>query len=76
MTSHSLGQSDPQEWLSAPTQSDTVSYQTQRQRVLTPGEIARPPHGHGLLLTGPGWQTIRLTEWFNHLPWRTIVEGC
>lgn len=36
MTSLALGRSEPQEWLSEPTHSDTVSYQTQRQRVLTP----------------------------------------
>ena len=40
---HSLGRSDPQEWFGTTTHSDTVGYQTQRQRVLTPGEIARLP---------------------------------
>jgi type IV secretion system protein VirD4 len=70
---HTLGHSEPQEWFGAtPTHSDTVSYQTQRQRVLTPGEIAHLPHGHGLLLQGADWQPIRLTKWHDTEPWRTI----
>jgi type IV secretion system protein VirD4 len=73
MVSQALGHSDPQEWLSAPTQSDTVSYQTQRQRVLTPGEIARLPDGQGLLLRGTDWELIKLTKWFQTEPWKTIA---
>jgi type IV secretory pathway TraG/TraD family ATPase VirD4 len=72
ITSHALGQSDPQEWFSAPTHSDSVSYQTQRQRVLTPGDIARLPDGHGLLLRSTDWELIRLTKWYENEPWRTI----
>jgi hypothetical protein len=72
MTSLALGRSDPQEWLGAPTHSDSVSYQTQRQRVLTPGEIARLPDGHGLLLRGTDWELIRLTRWYESEPWRTV----
>jgi type IV secretion system protein VirD4 len=73
MVSQALGQSDPQEWLSAPTHSDTVSYQTQRQRILTPGEIARLPDGQGLLLRGTDWELIKLTKWFQTQPWKTIA---
>lgn len=73
MVSQALGQSDPQEWLSAPTHSDTVSYQTQRQRVLTPGEIARLPDGQGLLLRGTDWELIKLTKWHETEPWKTIA---
>jgi type IV secretory pathway TraG/TraD family ATPase VirD4 len=72
MVSQALGHSDPQEWLSAPTQSDTVSYQTQRQRVLTPGEIARLPDGQGLLLRGTDWELIKLTKWHQTEPWKTV----
>ena len=75
MVSQALGQSDPQEWLSAPTQSDTVSYQTQRQRVLTPGEIARLPDGQGLLLRGTDWELIKLTKWHETEPWKTIAQA-
>jgi type IV secretion system protein VirD4 len=70
--SQSLGKSEPHEWLSTPTHSDTVSYHTQRQRVLTPGEIARLPGGHGLLLQGADWQTIQLTKWYESAPWQQI----
>ena len=70
--SQSLGRSDPQEFLSTPTHSDNVNYQTQRQRVLTPGEIGRLPKGQGLLLRGNDWETVQLTRWFQHEPWRTI----
>jgi type IV secretory pathway TraG/TraD family ATPase VirD4 len=74
MTSHALGHSQLQEWFSYPTHSDTVSYQTQRQRVLTPGEIARLPDGHGLLLHGTDWELLRLTRWYQSEPWRTVAR--
>ena len=72
MTSQALGHSEPQEWFTHPTHSDTVSYQTQCQRVLTPGEIARLPDGHGLLLRGTDWELLRLTRWYESEPWRTV----
>ncbi len=75
MTSQALGHSEPQEWLTHPTHSDTVSYQTQRQRVLTPGEIARLPDGHGLLLQGADWELLRLTRWYQNEPWRTVARN-
>jgi type IV secretion system protein VirD4 len=43
--SHNLGRTDSHDWRIEPTDSDTVSYQTQRQRTLTPGEIAKLPPG-------------------------------
>lgn len=70
---HSLGRSDPQEWFGTTTHSDTVGYQTQRQRVLTPGEIARLPDGQGLLLQGADWQLLGLTPWHRTEPWKTIA---
>ena len=72
---HSLGRSDPQEWFGTTTHSDTVGYQTQRQRVLTPGEIARLPDGQGLLLQGADWQLLGLTPWHRTEPWKTIAEA-
>jgi type IV secretion system protein VirD4 len=74
MTSQALGHSEPQEWFTHPTHSDTVSYQTQRQRVLSPGEIARLPNGHGLLLRGTDWELLRLTRWYQNEPWRTVAR--
>jgi type IV secretion system protein VirD4 len=73
VVSQSIGRSEPQEFMSSPTESDTVSNQTQRQRVLTPGEIARLPDGQALLLRGADWETIHLTNWFNTEPWLTIA---
>jgi type IV secretion system protein VirD4 len=70
---HSLGRSDPQEWFGTTTHLDTVGYQTQRQRVLTPGEIARLPDGQGLLLQGADWQLLGLTPWHRSEPWKTIA---
>jgi len=75
MTSLALGRSEPQEWLSEPTHSDTVNYQTQRQRVLTPGDIAKLPPGRGLLLQGTAWELIGLTKWFESEPWLRVA-GC
>jgi type IV secretory pathway TraG/TraD family ATPase VirD4 len=74
MTSHTLGHSEPQEWLADPTHSDTVSYQTQRQRILTPGEIAKLPAGRGLLLQGTNWELIGLTKWYENEPWKQVAK--
>ncbi len=73
--SQALGRSEPQEWLSEPTHSDTVNYQTQRQRVLTPGDIARLPDGRGLLLRGADWELLGLTRWYEREPWRRVGAG-
>jgi type IV secretion system protein VirD4 len=73
MVSQSLGRSDPQEFMSAETHSDNVSYQTQRQRVLPPGDIASLPKGRALLLESTSWELAHLTNWFNSEPWLTIA---
>ncbi len=71
--SQTLGHAEPQEWLAHPTHSDTVNYHTQRQRVLTPGEIARLPDQHALLLQRADWNTIQLTPWHQTQPWKRIA---
>jgi type IV secretion system protein VirD4 len=73
MTTLTLGRSEPQEWRAEPTHSDTVSYQTQRQRVLTPGEVAKLPAGRGLLLRGTDWTLLGLTPYHKTEPWKTIA---
>ena len=75
VVSHSLGYSEQDEFLSSPTYSDTVNYHTQRQRVLTPGEIGRLPEERGLLLRGNDWELLTLTNWFNTEPWRTLTSS-
>ena len=78
MVSSSVGLSDPQEWLSTDTHNESVNYQTQRQRVLSPGEIAKMPEGQALLLRGMNWQPLIVTKWYESEPWRTVAgeEAC
>ena len=71
--SQTLGHSQPQQWFPTTTHSDTVAYQTQRQRVLGPGEIARLPDGHALLLRSGDWSLLTLTPWHASEPWRTLA---
>lgn len=52
--------------------SETVS--TQRQRVLSPGEIANIPAGHGLYLDGVDWQLLALVRAYREEPWRTLTQ--
>lgn len=75
VVSSSLGTSEDDEWLSPHGYNESVSYQTQRQRVLTPGEIAKLPPGQGLLLRGADWGLIGLTRWFEREPWRRVGGG-
>jgi hypothetical protein len=46
----------------------------QCQRVLTPGDIAGLPDGHGLLLRSTDWELLRLTRWYQSEPWRTVAR--
>jgi len=71
--SQTLSHADPQEWLAHPTHTDSVNYHTQRQRILTPGEIARLPNGHALHLHNGDWNTIQLTPWHHTQPWKNIA---
>ena len=57
-----------------PTDSESVTYHTQRHRNLNPGDIAQLPPGHGLLLHGAQWGLLRLTPWYRTQPW-TAVAG-
>jgi type IV secretory pathway TraG/TraD family ATPase VirD4 len=52
--SQTLGQAESEDWRAHPTHTDSVNYQTQRQRILTLGDIARLPD-HALLLQGNDW---------------------
>jgi type IV secretory pathway TraG/TraD family ATPase VirD4 len=53
--------------------SKTVS--TQRQRVLSPGEIAGIPAGEGLHLEGVAWQLLTLTPAHRSEPWHTLTQS-
>jgi len=70
----SVGLSEPQDWwFPTDTHNESVNYQTQRQRVLTPGEIARLPNRQALLLQGMDWRLLQLTKWYESEPWRTVA---
>ena len=71
VVSTSIGTSEDDRWLSPHGYNESASYQTQRQRVLTPGEVAKLPAGQGLLLWGADWRLIGLTPWFEQEPWRS-----
>jgi type IV secretion system protein VirD4 len=72
LVSHTLGRSRPDEFLAPHTDSESVTYHTQRHRTLTPGEIHRLPPGHGLLLHGAHWGLARLTPWYCTEPWAGV----
>jgi type IV secretion system protein VirD4 len=73
--SASTGRSESEEWFSPQGRNDSISYQTHRQRVISPGEIAQLPDGHGLLLRGAAWGLIGLTPWYAHQPWANIANN-
>ncbi len=54
-----------------PRATQTVS--TQRQRVLSPGEIANIPAGHILHLEGVRWQLVNATPAHRDMPWQTLT---
>ena len=55
------------------TYSESVTHNTQRQRILSPGEIARLPEGRALLLEGVRWRLIRTTPWYRSAPWAEVA---
>jgi type IV secretion system protein VirD4 len=76
VVSHSIGRNRSQLLFSGDpgTASESVSYSTSRQRVISPGEIASLPPGRGLLLRGTRWELLQLTPWYRHEPWRSIAR--
>ncbi len=74
LVSHTVGLSHT--GLTAPsTSSESVSYSTQRQRTLSPGEIAKLPSGHALLLHGVNWGLLALTPWHRTAPWPAVARA-
>jgi type IV secretion system protein VirD4 len=74
LVSYTVGRSQSERLLPPPgTSSESVTYQTQRQRTLAPGDIARLPDGNGLLLRGTNWGLLRLTPWHRTEPWCAIA---
>jgi type IV secretion system protein VirD4 len=75
VVSSTLGTSETDKWLDPHGYNESVSYQTQRQRVLTPGEIAKLPPGQALLLQGADWRLIGLTSWYESEPWKRAAAA-
>jgi type IV secretion system protein VirD4 len=74
LISHTLGRTQSERWLPPPgSTTESATYHTQRQRTLPPGEIARLPQGHGLLLRGTNWGLLRLTPWYRTAPWASVA---
>jgi type IV secretory pathway TraG/TraD family ATPase VirD4 len=74
LASHTITHSKPGKFFATHTDSESVTYNTQRHRTLNPGDIARLPPAHGLLLHGARWGLLRLTPWHHARPW-TAVAG-
>jgi type IV secretory pathway TraG/TraD family ATPase VirD4 len=72
VVSRTVGRTETDDWLHrTPDQfSESVGRQTERQRVLGPGDIAALPSGQGLLLRGASWGLVGLPRWFESAPWR------
>ena len=65
LVSYTVGRSQSERLLPPPgTSSESVIYQTQRQRTLPCGEIAQLPREHALLLRGVRWGLLRLVPWY------------
>jgi type IV secretory pathway TraG/TraD family ATPase VirD4 len=76
LVSYTVGRSQSEKLLPPPgTRSESVTYHTQRQRTLPPGDVACLPGGHGLLLRGTHWGLLRLSPWYRTEPWVTVAGG-
>jgi type IV secretion system protein VirD4 len=73
LVSSSNGVNHSGELFAPPSRSEGTSYQTHRQRTLTPGEIAQLQELDGLLLAGCSWDLIKLTPWYREEPWVSIA---
>ena len=60
--SNSAGTSESGEWFSPPGKNESTSYQTHRQRIVAPSDIADLPDRHGLLMRGASWGLIETHE--------------
>jgi len=77
MVSRNAGTSKSHTGWGAPTtttDSESLTYQTVRQRRVPPGEIAAIRKGSGLLIRGASSTLIRTTPYYQQAPWSTIAE--
>jgi type IV secretory pathway TraG/TraD family ATPase VirD4 len=50
----------------------SITFSIQRQRVLSPGDVANIPAGHGLHLDGLAWELLTLTPAHRTDPWHAL----
>ncbi len=77
MVSRNAGTSKSHTGWGAPTtttDSESLTYQTVRQRRVPPGQIAAIRRGCGLLIRGASSTLIRTTPYYQQAPWSTIAE--
>ena len=55
--------------------SDSTSYSTQRQRVLTPGEIANLPPGYALFVQGFAGGWCSSPPYYDINPWPAVLAS-
>jgi type IV secretion system protein VirD4 len=55
--------------------SRTKTVSIQRQRVVSPGDVANIPAGQALHLDGVRWELVSLTPAFAREPWRSLIGG-
>jgi type IV secretion system protein VirD4 len=76
LVSYTVGRSQSERLFPGPgTSSESVTYHTQRHRTLPPGDVARLPEGHGLLLRGTSWGLLRASPWFATEPWVAVARA-
>ena len=76
LVTENLSHSEPDRYFATFTDSEGISYHTQRERTLNHGDIARLPPGRGLLLHGTHWKLLSLTPWHRTEPWKTAAGPC
>lgn len=73
VVSHTATRSRTQTLKAPSNDGDSIVHSTQRQRVLSAGEIHRLPAGHALLLDGARWGLARLTPAHRCEPWMGLI---
>ncbi len=73
LVTENFSHSEPDRYFATYTDSEGISFHTQRERTLNHGDIARLPPGRGLLLHGTHWKLLSLTPWHRTEPWKEVA---
>jgi type IV secretion system protein VirD4 len=74
LISHTITHSHPEEHFATHTNTESTTYHTQRHRTLNPGDIAKLPHNHALLLHGTHYGLLRLTPAHRTQLWTAVAS--